>query len=116
MAKLHRGRPRPAVVNECDGALARILYVAARVSGVIDQRGWFVLFVLQENRRRSRLVGNRLAAKLDDVIGDGRFFLGRGSSGGFGGVLRRVCEAFPVGRRPPVCRAWGNQTAPPRAG
>ena len=85
----HRGRARPAVVNERNGALAQILHVAARVGGVIDQRGWFVLFVLQENRCRSRLVGNRLAAKLDDVICDRRFFLGRGSGGGFGGFLRR---------------------------
>src|SRR5882762_2061897 len=83
----YRGRARPAVVNEGDGALAEIFHVASRVGRVINQRGWFILFVPQENRSRRGLVGNRLTADLDAVIRDGRFFLGRRSSGCFYGLI-----------------------------
>src|SRR5439155_15159353 len=94
---------RPAVVNEGDGALAQILLATSRIGGVIDQRGWFVLFVLQENRRRRGLVRNRLATDLDTVIRDGRFFLGWRSSDCFTGLISglgiSVLRAHPGANR-----------------
>src|SRR4029077_21019830 len=78
-----------AVVNEGDGALAQVLHVAAGGGGGIEQRGWFVLFIFQEDRRRGRFVGNRLPADFDAVFGDRGFFLGGRSRSSFGWLLGR---------------------------
>ena len=83
------GRARAAVVDERDGALAEILHVAACVSGVIEQRSGFILFIFQENGCCGRFIGNVLAADLNAVIGDGRFFFGRRGGGSIGGLVGR---------------------------
>jgi len=69
-------RARAAIVEEGQGTLANVFDVAARVSGVVDERLVFVFVVFEEDRAGGGFVGDRLAGDFDGVIGNGRLFLG----------------------------------------
>jgi len=74
------------VIDEGDGAAAEIFYIAADVGDGENGGGGFAFFVLEQSGGSGGLVGNRLAADADGVIGGERFFFGRGGVGGRFGV------------------------------